>query len=380
MINPVVLARCPSYDEDEVLSAVRNVLKPLGGMERYVRPGMRVFIKLNLVSARFPRHAVTTHPAVAKAVTTLMQECGATPVLGDSPGGLNTPSSYAALLRTTGIMDVIEETGAEWAYCDGETLPVSSDHALTFHRFPIARPVLDADVVIGVPKLKTNQFTGFSGAVELLYGYLPGIAKVTYNVHARKDPGTFADLLLDLHASLPPALSVMDAVVGMEGNGPHQGDPREIGLVLASPSCTVLDFVAASVVGLDPLEIPTIARAYGRGEGPGSLSEVTLCSPPLDGMSVRDFVPAVLSSRLPMPSFAVRIAGRILAVRPVVDSERCGACGLCVRNCPPHAMIPRMGQAPRIAHGRCIRCFSCQEICPDGAVEVREPALMRALR
>jgi uncharacterized protein (DUF362 family)/Pyruvate/2-oxoacid:ferredoxin oxidoreductase delta subunit len=379
MINPVVLARCPSYDEDEVLSAVRNVLQPLGGMERYVRPGMRVFVKLNLLSARLPRHAVTTHPAVAKAVTTLVQECGATPVLGDSPAGLNTPSSYAALLRTTGIMGVIEETGAEWAYCDGETLPVSSDHALTFHRLPIARQVLDADVVIGVPKLKAHEFTGFSGAVELLYGYLPGIAKAAYTLHAGKDPATFADLLLDLHTSRPPVLSIMDAVVGMEGNGPHQGEPREIGLVLASPGCTTLDFVAASVAGLDPLDIPTIARAYGRGEGPGSLSEVTLFGPSLDDVSVRDFVPAPFSSHPPLPSFAAKIAGRFLAVRPVIERGRCVACGACVAKCPSHAMVSVAGPAPRIEYGRCIRCFCCYEICPEGAVEVGEPALRRVL-
>jgi uncharacterized protein (DUF362 family)/Pyruvate/2-oxoacid:ferredoxin oxidoreductase delta subunit len=377
MLNTVSLARCPSYDVGDVLEAVREVLRPFGGMGRYVGPGMRVFVKLDLVSAHNPERAVTTHPAVARAVTTLVQECGATPVLGDAAVRLNTPSSYAALLRETGIMEVIEATGAEWAYCDAETSSVSSDHALTFRRFPIARPVLDADVVIGIPKLKTHWLTGFSGAVGLPYGYLPGVAKAAYRLHAGKERETFADLLLDLHATLPPALSIMDAVVGMEGNGPEHGDPREIGLVLASPSCTTLDFVAASVVGLDPLDIPIIARAYGRGEGPGSLSEITLHGLPLDEARVEDFVPA--RSPPSFPSFIAAIADRLVADRLVIDGERCAGCGVCVENCPPHAMVPAAGRAPRIDHHRCIACLRCQELCPEGAVGVREPVLRRVL-
>jgi uncharacterized protein (DUF362 family)/Pyruvate/2-oxoacid:ferredoxin oxidoreductase delta subunit len=372
MFDAVSLARCRSYDEEEVACALSAVLAPLGGMAAFVAPGMRVLVKPNLLSARPPERAVTTHPAVVRAVVEAVQACGGVPMIGDSPGGQNTPSSYDGLLKTTGMMGVIEETGCEYAYFDDESVTVPSPDGLVFRRFTIAKTVLDADAVICLPKLKTHQLTAYSGAVKVLYGCIPGIAKAAYHLHAGQDREVFADLLLDLHAAIPPSLSVMDAVVGMEGKGPQSGEARPVGLIAASASCTALDYAAALVVGLDPLSVPTIARAAARGTGPMRPDDLRVHGPSLAEVRVADFVPAPASPPS-LPSFVTQFGGRLVAARPLIDLERCVGCGTCAAVCPPHAIAP--GEIPQIDEGACIRCFCCQELCPEGAVEIVRPYL-----
>jgi len=197
-----------------------------------------VLIKLNLLAAKPPEAAVTTHPSFVKAVVRMVQELGAVPIVGDSPGGRSTVTSYRSLLEVTGIRQVIDETGCEAARFDDETVEVFTDSAKSFKKLKLAKAVMDADAIISLPRLKTHTLTYFTGAVKMLYGYMPGITKTEYHLHTARDVNLFADLLLDIHEARKPDLTIMDAVVGMEGAGPQHGSPRKIGLVLTSKSCT----------------------------------------------------------------------------------------------------------------------------------------------
>ena len=376
---PVSIARCGSYERDEVRAAVAACLAPLGGIGAFVRPGSRVLVKPNLLSSRPPEDAVTTHPELVRAVVEQVQEAGATAVVGDSPGGRNTRSSYDALLRRTGMQEVIDGTGCGVTYFDEAYDEVPVPAGAIFRRFRIARAVREADTVICVSKLKTHQLTLLTGAVKVLYGYIPGIGKAEYHLHTRTDADTFADLLLDLGIPFPPALSVMDAVVGMEGDGPSHGTLRQVGLVLASPSPHALDLAAARIMGFAPEEVPTIRRAMARGIGPAGLDAITFPGEPLEAVRVPPFRrPGPIGlGRVPAP--LVHLAGRLLASRPEIRSGACRRCGKCAESCPPHAITFVKGRVPRIRHHQCIRCFCCQELCPEGAVEVTYPWIRRVI-
>ncbi|MDT8357168.1 MAG: DUF362 domain-containing protein [Methanomicrobiaceae archaeon] len=375
----VSVARCTNYDPAGVRTALDACLLPLGGMGRCVRPGDRVLIKPNLLASKDPSSAVTTHPSVVRAVVELVQEKGATAIVGDSPGGRNTPSSYRALLKRTGMLGVCEDTGAEPVYFDSPTMTVVSESARTFRKFTVTGALNDVDTVIGVSKLKTHLFMHYTGAVKLLYGYIPGVAKAEYHLHAGRDMSTFARLLLDLHATFPPSLSIMDAVVGMEGLGPQHGKPRKIGLLMASPSAPALDMASSSVVGFDPLSIPTIRGAVEEGTGPASLEEVDWFGPPLEEVKVPDFVPSIRMNPGRVPPFLYAFAQRLAAASPVIDQNACIRCGTCAQDCPPGAIRFIPGSYPSIEYGKCIRCFCCHELCPAGAVSVKVPLLRRML-
>ncbi|HEY3273492.1 MAG TPA: DUF362 domain-containing protein [Methanocella sp.] len=380
MAYEVSVVRCESYDESKVRAAVEESLKPLGGLSSVVKKGDRVLIKLNLLSSKKPEQAVTTHPALAKAVVKMVQELGGIPVLGDSPGGSNTGNSYKTLLKNTGIQDVADETGCEIVSFDAEFKDVTVDKARTFRKLKIAKAVLDADVVIGLPKLKTHTLTYYTGAVKLLYGYIPGVTKTEYHLHTGRDVSLFAEMLLDIYEARPPSLYIMDGVVGMEGRGPSGGTPRQIGLIMASKSATAMDFVATAVIGFDPLIVPTVKRAFERGSGPGRLDEVTVYGENLAAVTLKDFKKADTMNLSRMPPAVMGAITRIAGSRPQIDRKKCRKCGVCADDCPPKAMTFVRGSVPKIDYNKCIRCYCCQELCPQNAVSVRTPLLRRLIK
>jgi uncharacterized protein (DUF362 family)/NAD-dependent dihydropyrimidine dehydrogenase PreA subunit len=373
----VAIARCRTYDPEAVRSAVASSLAPLGGIGRFVKPGERVLVKPNLLASRPPEAAVTTHPSVVRAVVDEVQGAGAEAVIGDSPGGRNAGQSYERLLRRTGMRGVAEATGCGVVSFDDATAEVQAPQARSFKKFTVAKAVIDADRVIVLPKLKTHQLTYYTGGVKILYGYIPGLRKAEYHLHTGTDAETFSDLLLDLHSALPPTLAVMDAVVGMEGQGPSNGNPREIGLVLASGSCTALDLVACSIVGFDPLQIPTVRKAGERGIGPKDIGETEILGEAVSDVRIEGFEKpgTMLLARLP-PS-VMKTVGYLFGSRPEIYPGRCISCGRCAEACPPKAIRWTKGQVPSIRYRHCIRCYCCQELCPQGAVEVAYPWIRR---
>lgn len=378
MSRRVSIARCPDYDPERVEAALAAVLAPLGGMSAFVKPGDRVLVKPNLLASREPEKAVTTHPAVVRAALRSVLDAGGEPVLGDSPGGRNTPANYAALLRRTGLAPVLEECGIEPVFFDEPTAELPSPGGRVYRRFRVAGAVADADAIVSLSKFKTHQLTLVTGAVKNCFGYIPGVAKAEYHLSTGQDPRRFAGLLLDLYAARPPVLSIMDAVLGMEGNGPSNGTPREVGLLLAAPHAPDLDYVEALLMGFDPLDVPTIAEAAARGIGPDAATELELLGVPVDEARPPGFKRPVAHAITRVPAPILAAVNRLFAVRPRVDTEKCRRCGACSENCPPGAIEVADG-VPRIRHADCIRCFCCQELCPADAIAIDRPLVRRLI-
>ncbi|HEY3314673.1 MAG TPA: DUF362 domain-containing protein [Bacillota bacterium] len=388
---PVSIVRCGTYDQAAVDAAVAESIRLVGGMGRYVQPGQRVLIKVNLLSRKKPEEAVTTHPAVVEAVVKLVQAAGGRPVIGDSPAGPYTGHRMTQMYRVTGMEEVARRTGAALNDDFGEATRSFAGGAL-FKSFSLTRSVLDADVVIAMPKLKTHGLTAYTGAVKILFGCIPGMGKVEYHVRLPRLED-FAGMLVDLALCVRPALTVMDAVVGMDGPGPSAGRIRPVGLIIASPDPFALDVAAVSAVGHDPGRIPTIAAAGRRGL-PARIEDVNILGAPLDEVRLHDFVlPGTggiqsVQNRLPGPlNRAIRTA---ISPRPVFHHDLCTGCADCFTSCPPKAIEMRKVAAdgrgdqkgaarPHVDLGRCIRCFCCQELCPQKAVEVHRPWLSRGL-
>lgn len=234
----VAALECREYDDEEVYGTIRAAVDLLGGIKEFVRPGERILIKPNLLAGKPAEAAVTTHPSVVGAVIRLVKEAGATPVVGDSPG----IGSAVKIAEKCGIADACRTYGAE--LLELKTLvKVENPGGHTFKRLEVAQEALEVDGIINVAKLKTHAQMFLTLGVKNLFGCVPGKRKPQWHLSAGVDNAHFAGMLLDLHNMLSPRLTVMDGIVGMEGNGPGSGTPRPLGYLFASANAVTMDAV-----------------------------------------------------------------------------------------------------------------------------------------
>jgi len=375
----VSLVKCKDYEQARVDVAIAEALGLVGGIRQYVRPGDRALLKINLLAGAAPEKAVTTHPAVVRAIIGQVRAAGAIPLVGDCSGheGPPNPGRYYSACRQSGIEQVCEEEGVELVHLSAESVEVENPQGRVFKHFTLAKEAVDADVLINLPKLKTHGLTLFTGGVKNNFGCLPGLLKAQMHLRAQ-GVEDFSQSLVDLLLAVQPTLTVMDGVVGMDGDGPRNGRPRQIGAILASADPVALDAVACEMVGIKPMMVPTTRLAHEQGVGVGDLAQIEVLGEPLEAMRVADFRLSSGSASLFRATGLLRFLQGMLLAKPVLVTERCKGCWVCVEHCPAGA-LSKDGRLPAFDYGKCIRCYCCQELCPNDAIELRRPLLARML-
>ncbi|WZL79913.1 DUF362 domain-containing protein [Eubacteriales bacterium mix99] len=352
----------------------------LGGMDHFVKPGEKVLLKCNLLMKKSPEEATTTHPEVAAAVARLVREAGAVPVLADSPSGLFNVHALRVVYRGCGMEKIARRDHVALNENVGET-EVFHPEGKIIRSLTVMEILQEVDAVIDIAKLKTHGMTIYTGAVKNLFGVIPGTAKAEYHLRMKRLED-FSNMLVDICTYVKPVLSVMDAVVGMEGQGPSAGDPRKIGAILASESPFALDVAACSMVGIDPDAVCTIQRARERGLCSSRLQDLTLLGDPMEDLLVRDFrIPehkhvGMVEQYFGKDSRIGRFINFHFGPRPVFLQEGCIGCGNCAGNCPPKA-ITMVNHRPEVDLKKCIRCYCCQELCPQKTVAIKRSWLFR---
>jgi uncharacterized protein (DUF362 family)/Pyruvate/2-oxoacid:ferredoxin oxidoreductase delta subunit len=382
-MDRVAVVECHDYNSQNVDTAIEECIKRLGGIEKFIKPGMKVLIKCNLLMRKKPEECTTTHPAVVEAVVKKVQKAGAIPIIGDSPGGLYNRPVLKMVYDASGISKVAEKTGAELNY-NTDTVEVAHPEGKIIKRLTVIKILEEVNAVISLAKLKTHSMTLFTGAVKNLFGVIPGTTKAEYHLRM-KELRDFSDMLVDICTYVKPVLSIMDGVEGMEGNGPSAGIPRKIGAILASTSPYALDLAATSLVGIPPEKVCTIQRAVERGLCSNRLEDIQIIGQEFEQLRISDF-------KLPdggEVNFFARFFGsnsRIadflnyyLGPRPNFDHDICIGCRDCQRSCPPKAITMVEGK-PLVDLKKCIRCFCCQELCPKKAVKVKRSWFFKAFR
>jgi len=366
----VALEKVASYDSDAIKAGLESLLEHLGGIGTFVKPGERVLIKPNMLSAKPPEAAVTTHPAVLRAVIELVQSAGAVALVGDSPG-FGTLRSVA---KRSGMLAVVEATGAELVEFS-ETRAVASTGQ--FRRFEVAAAYLQADRVINLPKLKTHEMMTLTCGVKNLFGILVGAAKPAWHLQAGFDRELFARVLLEIYQLRPPDLTIVDAVTAMEGDGPGSGDPCHVGLLLAGVNPVAVDIIAAEIAGI-PKKLLFVERQAEKQGLPGSSrSEIEVVGVDIKSIRIPPFkLPPLSDVEFGLPRFIKNRLRNHLTTRPVQIKSRCVLCGVCVKGCPPE-VIKIVGKKLEFDYSRCIRCFCCRELCPEAALAVRKGVLLK---
>ena len=379
-MSRVALLKCEDYDplwiRDKMLEALSLI-----GLEPEIFMGKRVVIKPNLLSASAPEKSVVTHPEFFRAALRIVRDHGGAPVLCESPGF----QPLSKVMKKAGYDRVVEEEGCEVAD-PRQTAVLFSDGLSRFKRFEISSAVFDADLIVNLPKFKTHGLTTITGAVKNLFGLIYGLNKSKWHLKAPSKE-EFSDFLLDYYSALlrgfekPKVfIHLMDAIVGLEGEGPGvAGTPRKIGALLAGQDAVSVDAVATRVVGLPVKEVLTVTLGEKRGIGTGALERIEIQGAGLDSLRVRDYVSSKASGRTPVSAWplSTKLFKDLLVEKPVPSRERCTLCYQCKAICPGGAISESRGDSgiPCYDYDKCIRCYCCMEICPEAAIGLKRGKL-----
>ena len=386
--DAVYVVRCEQY------SLVREKFSDLaglmGGMEQIVHRGERIAVKVNLLRAAKPEKAATTHPEVVAAAGELLKKCGALPLIVDSPGAgfMYAKKVLERIYRICGIEEAAKAAEIRMNF-DTSYEIVSHSSGLLAKRFEIITPILNADAVFNIAKLKTHGFTQMTGAVKNIFGVIPGLSKPGY--HAKLlTADRFSAMLLDLAACISPRLSILDAVVAMEGDGPGAGRPIKTGFLLGSSNPVALDAVAGEIIGLPWQSNPILIEAEKRGCRPNRIEDIEVIGVDKKVLRVRNFKLARTSA--PSNGFggryaflkklAIPVMKSMMSAKPRVNPKKCIGCGACEKACPTKAItLTGNGVHKRagVHHKNCIRCYCCHEMCPHDAIVLDRSLLHRRL-
>jgi len=326
--------------------------------------GKKVLVKPNILLGATPEKAVTTHPSIVSSTVDFLLKAGADVTVGDNPGLSGYGAATAAAIRS-GIADASQ----------GHFLNISSDcrRVPVKSRFLestiISGAVADADIIINIPKLKTHIFTLYTGAIKNMFGMLVGAEKA--GIHSKAStPENFSEALVDVFSLRPPDLTIMDAIVCMEGNGPNVGSPRTLGLIGMSVDSVAIDATFCRLIGFDPLKVHHIRMAASRNLGRIRREEIEIDGP----------FPKIKRFSIPIPRRfdmlgnaggfifnRVLLSGLTGYARLKLRKKACTKCGICVEHCPASAMKTDASGFPFIEKEKCIACYCCNELCPKTA-------------
>lgn len=371
----VAVVRCKTYDVEAVKPALEEAVNAVNGLD-FVMPGMKIIIKPNLVSFKKPDAAATTHPALLEALVEMLLSRGADVTIGDSPGGPHSLPLLNRVYAATG-MDRVEKLGAKLNRNMNEKT-VDFPEGKVLKNFTYTEYLDEADAIIDFCKLKSHGMLGMSAAVKNLFGTIPGLKKPEVHYKFQND-AEFADMLVDLNEYFKPRLAICDAVVGMEGNGPTAGTPRQIGAIIASKSTYYADVVGAELIGMNIDGLPTLQAAYERGFAPSSSKNLRVYGD-IRALTVDDFkAPPVRGLSFMRKGNVLHfISKAALEHKPTLKKRLCAGCGECARICPAKA-IEMKNKKPHINREKCIRCFCCQEFCPRAAMVAHRPLAAKVL-
>jgi uncharacterized protein (DUF362 family)/Pyruvate/2-oxoacid:ferredoxin oxidoreductase delta subunit len=373
-MTEVSLVRCETYEPGIIDRAVKQAIDHLGGISRFVKPGDRVLLKPNLLSARPPSRRITTDPAVVRAVGSLVLDAGGMPFIGDSPG----IDPFGKVADKTGMTEVAGDLGID-AVELGDPISVATPEGSVFKRLEIARHALEADVVINLPKLKAHSQMLLTLGVKNLFGTIVAQQKVEWHYMTGLDRDTFASLHLDIYLTVKPALTVLDGVWAMEGYGPSNGKPRHMGMIAASEDAVSLDLSVCRMLGTPLQAFPLYRAARARGIGKAEVSRITLRGESPKAFEVENFQIPDLDSLGILPDVFNRFTRRYLVSKPVHEQGECVGCTQCIKICPAGAIETFGKKGIRFDYDRCIRCYCCQEICPQDAIRFRKGWIVRTL-
>lgn len=363
------MKECSGYNLEQIINLINNSIKLLGGWEKFISPGMKVLLKVNLIGPKTSESAAVTHSEFVRAIIKILKAQKCIVWVGDSSGGaIAGIAPTAKSFTVSGLEKVAKEEGAEIKNFDREGVVEVTRDSNPAEKMYIAKPMFDADFIINLPKLKTHTAGIYTGAVKNSFGCIPGLRKAEYHKSA---PNTeeFGDVITDINKAVKIGLHIMDGISAMQGEGPTAGEVYEAKKILISTDPLALDTVAAKMIGIDIDSIPILHSAQRKNLGEYRLENIKL-------LGDYNYIPSLENFKLPKNlgitkkdnSKSLERVIKLLKSRPSIDTKKCKKCNMCVESCPVKA-IDRTTK--KIDYSKCIECLCCHELCLHKAVNLK---------
>ncbi len=353
-MEKVAIKTCDSYDVELLKKLLHSMFQEISFLPI---SNARVLIKPNLLMSKTSEKAVTTHPAIIQALAELLMDHSCEVFVGDSPGFGSTDK----VLNTSGIMAVIKQLGLTISAFESNIIKKINGIS-PYREFLFGDDPERYDIVVNVPKLKTHGMMGMTLGVKNTFGFIHAFEKAKWHLRAGQDRSLFASILIDIHTIVHPSLTILDGIIGMDGDGPSSGRPRNLGILAVSKNAFILDDCIERLIHLPyPTPITHLARKHGLLPD----YEITGSNIP----EIDDFVlPNTIDTDWNIPHFAKRFLKNVFIRKPKIHKKMCKACSVCVKVCPAQALSMKEKE-PVFDYARCIRCYCCQEMCPEGAIK-----------
>ena len=376
MKSLVSVRKYSEYELAGLKEIVNNCMEDLGGLKSMINRSDKVLLKPNLLRSSNPGQAVVTHPTFVEAVAELLVDHGAQLSLGDSP----PLGNLARVLSKSGYDNFMKRLNVKpCPFIRKRSLDCLNSRL--FRRLELAEEVFEFDKVVNLPKIKTHCQMGLTLAVKNLFGTVIGMDKASWHLRAGKNIDSFATVLVQIYEQISPVVSIVDGVLGMEGNGPNSGKPRRIGIVAAGQDAVALDSVIASLLDFPIDLVKTCVVGSDLGLGVADPEGITVVGDELDGFPITDFErpkSMTMSWNLSYWNPFRRFLENHVITKPAIDASICKSCGICMNHCPPGAIKSKNGMM-KIDTRVCISCFCCHELCDNDAVMIVEPYLGKLL-
>lgn len=360
----VAISRCEDYKIGSIYGSVKRAIDLVGGINAFVKPKMKVLLKPNLLSPHPPEDAVTTHPEVVRAVARLVKEAGGIVSLGDAPGGYGY--NIDEILEKSGIKRMADEEGVE----------VKKFAVSRFvEGIPFSRHILDSDLIISIPKFKTHSITVITAAIKNMFGAVVGLYKAECHSRAPKEED-FSRIMAKVYSIVRPALTIVDGVMAMEGDGPSAGIVRKMSLIMAGEDAVAIDSCIANIIGLEPMDVLVTKEAYKMGLGEADLSKIEIVGDPMEDFVTKDFKLPQTTPLKFMPKSVINTVAALIKFQPYIDSGLCRRCNLCKVTCPVNCIEIEKDHCG-IDYKKCVRCLCCQEVCPYKAISIKRNVLTK---
>ena len=364
------LYQVPEYNQEKINLAISKMMNDLKIYDE-LKPNMKVVIKPNLIMAKPLSSPVTTHPAVIRGVTLWLREQGITDItLAESSGGPYLSEYMKNIYRVcemNQLKDVLKLND------DFSSKTITTKKGFKNHSFNIITPIVQADYIINICKLKTHAMTGLSAGIKNLFGVIPGLEKPQLH-YLWPDIEDFSNMLLELAQTVNPNLTIIDAIDAMEGNGPTGGTSHHLGLLLGAKDFYTQDYFATQLMKIEPNNIVMIRQAIEKNLI--NPNEIILKGDPipenLTPFKIPDARKLDFSNVLPgdLGKIFAKICSKIFKSFPKVDKTKCIGCGKCAESCP-QKIINIKNKKAHFPRKNCISCFCCQEMCPVKAISVK---------